>query len=111
MFTSKASLFLKLKSDPPWYLTIQTSRFICSLYNLHLSFYRSTNLSYETIFIPSQQVISFHTHTLYPGPSPYKASIQCNFLQKKASEISQADKKLRLDLAKGSQRLNQFCCV
>lgn len=45
-------------------------------------------------------MISFHTHILYLGPSPYKASIQCSFLQNKTSEISQADKELRLDLAK-----------
>lgn len=48
-------------------------------------------------------MISFHTHIPYPSPSPHKASTQCDFQQKKTSEISQADKELRLDSAKGSQ--------
>lgn len=55
-------------------------------------------------------MISFHTHMLYLGRSPHTASKQYNFLQKKTSEISQADKKLRLDLAKGSQRPSQIGC-
>lgn len=81
-----------------------------NVYNLYLSFYRNINISYETTFIPSQLMISFHTHVLYLSPSPYKASTQCNFLQKKTTEISQGDKKLRLDSVKGSQRLHQIGC-
>lgn len=81
-----------------------------NLYRLYLSFYQSINTSYETTFIPSQGMTSFHTHIPYLSPSPYKESTQCNFLQKKTTEISQGDNELRLDSAKGSQRLLQIGC-
>lgn len=113
VFAPKASLFLKLLFHPLRYLTIHLDFKIFLLFIQHAPHFhppQSTNLSYKTMFIPSQQMISFHTHILCLGPSPYKASTQWDFLQQKTSEISQADKKLRLDLAKHSQRHSQIGC-